>query len=266
MKEMRLAGKIIHTLLKDRVHYPNRLLAETFALFARTAIVLYLYSYVFRLRGGVIGDLTYQVAAWSLFLYSIVTSLRLREVTRTIMNDVRSGTVEVLFNKPISYLPYRAWWQIGNGSLSFLLITVVGTLSFAAIIGIPESFLSIKYLATTGLTFVLSVCLGFLLYAIVGLCAFWMEEINPIYWITDKAIMILGGSYLPVALFPDFMAKLARYSPIGAVHFLTYTAYDSWPSEWLVLIGIQLFWIVLLGATAIWMSQAAHRRVSINGG
>lgn len=266
MNEMRLASKIIHTLLKDRVHYPNRLLAETFALFARTAIVLYLYSYVFRLRGGVIGGLTYEVAAWSLFLYCTVTSLHLRQVTRTIMNDVRSGTVEVLFNKPISYLPYRAWWQIGSSFLSFILISVVGTVCLVTIIGIPATFLSIERLATIGLTFILSVCVAFLLYTIVGLCAFWLEEINPIFWVTDKAIMILGGSYLPVALFPDFMGKLARYSPFGAAQFLTHTAYDSWVNEWPTLVSIQLFWILVLGGTAVWMSRAAHRRVSINGG
>lgn len=266
MKEMRLARKIIHTLFKDQVQYPDRLIADTFSILARCGVLLCLYWYVFKLRGGLVNGTPYITAAWSIFFYFAFSVLRLREVARVIMRDVRSGTVEVLFNKPISYLPYRAWWQIGTGLYPFVAAVVVGSIALTLIVGIPGTMRLGIFIPTLLLTTLSGAVLSILLYSIVGLCAFWLEEINPLFWITDKTVMILGGSFLPVALFPDTMYKLARYSPFGATQFLTHTVYPSWQNQWPWLIATQLIWIAILLGIVVLMSRAAHRKVSINGG
>jgi len=116
------------------------------------------------------------------------------------------------------------------------------------------------------LTFICGSILSLFLYLIVGLLSFWIEDINPVFWIVDKAVMILGGSYLPIALFPAFMYKIALYSPFGASQFITHTVYESWQTNWYQLVGIQLFWIVLLGLIIYFMFERAKQKVSVNGG
>jgi ABC-2 type transport system permease protein len=96
--------------------------------------------------------------------------------------------------------------------------------------------------------------------------AFWIEDINPIFWMVDKMVMILGGSYLPVALFPSFMYKIALYSPFGASQFITHTVYESWKTNWFLLISIQIFWIVILSILAYIVFLKARKKVSVNGG
>ena len=86
------------------------------------------------------------------------------------------------------------------------------------------------------------------------------------FWIVDKAVMILGGSYLPVALFPAFMFKIALWSPFGASQFVTHTVYETWQTNWYQLVGIQLFWIVLLGLIVYFMFERAKQKISVNGG
>ena len=108
--------------------------------------------------------------------------------------------------------------------------------------------------------------LSLLLYTLVGLLAFWIEDTNPVFWIVDKAVMILGGSYLPVALFPKFMYKLALYSPFGASQFITHTVYDTWQTNWYILIGIQIFWSLVIGSIVYILFAKARRKVSVNGG
>jgi len=78
--------------------------------------------------------------------------------------------------------------------------------------------------------------------------------------------MILGGSYLPVALFPTFMFKIALWSPFGASQFVTHTVYKTWQTNWYQLVGIQLFWIVLLGLVVYFMFESAKQKVVVNGG
>lgn len=266
MKETRLAKKILKTLIKDHVQYPNRLIVDTIAVIARCGILLVLYWYVFRLNNGIINGVTFSFAAWSILFYFSFSILRLRDISRSIMQDIQSGNIEVLFSKPISYLSYRMWWQIGSGLYSFFVITPLAIIVLGIAIGFPSTMSFILFIPTLVLTFLFGIILSLFLYSIVGLLAFWIEDINPIFWLVDKAVMILGGSYLPVALFPVFLYKIALYSPFGASQFVTHTVYQTWSNNWYQLIGIQLLWFFILGLVVCIMFKKAKRKVSVNGG
>jgi len=266
MKEIRLANKIVKTLVKDRMQYPGRLVLDTFSMIARCGVLLILYWYVFKLNNGLINGTTYIVVAWSMFFYFVFSIMRLREISRAIMQDVQTGNIEVLFCKPISYLKYKMLWQIGSGLYSFLFVAFFGTIILALMIGFPSTMAIGIFLPTLLLSFLGAIILSLILYSIVGLLAFWIEDINPIFWVVDKSVMILGGSYLPVALFPKFMYNLALYSPFGASQFITHTVYDSWKTDWLMLTGLQLFWIVVLGLAMYLIFLSARKKVSVNGG
>lgn len=266
MKEIRLATKILKTTVKDRIQYPDRLVVDTIGVIARCGILLILYWYVFKLSNGVINGTTFLFAAWSIFFYFSFSVLRLRDISREIMKDIQTGNVEVLFSKPISYLSYRMWWQVGSGIYSFVVITLLAVVALFFIIGLPPTMTISIFIPTLILTFICGAVLSLFLYTIVGLLSFWIEDINPVFWIVDKVVMILGGSYLPVALFPAFMFKIALWSPFGASQFVTHTVYETWQTNWYQLVGIQLFWIVLLGLIVYFMFERAKQKVSVNGG
>jgi ABC-2 type transport system permease protein len=266
MKEIRLARKILTTLVKDRLQYPGRLIVDTMGLLARCGILLILYWYVYRLRGGTINGTTFLFAAWSIFFYFAFSIMRFRDIAWSIMQDVKSGNVEVLLNKPISYLSYRMWWQVGSGLYSFVVITVLATVALAYAIGLPPTMTTAVFLPTLLLAFLGGALLSLFLYTVVGLLSFWIEDIGPVFWVVDKTVMMLGGSYLPVALFPPIMYKIALYSPFGASQFVTHTVSASWQTNWPQLIGIQLFWVVTFGLLAYFVFEGAKKKVSVNGG
>jgi len=266
MKEIRLAGQIVKTLTKDRIQYPGRLLVDTFGIIARCGVLLILYSFVFKLNSGIINGTTFLFAAWSIFFYFAFSVSRLRDIPLKIMQDVQTGNVEVLFSKPISYLSYRMWWSVGSGLYSFVVISILGFFVLAFTIGLPPTMTTSIFVPTLILAILFGSILTLFLYSVVGLMAFWIEDITPIFWMVDKAVMILGGSYLPVALFPPLMFKLALYSPFGASQFITHTVYETWQTNWYQLIGIQLIWIILLVAIVYFMFERAKKKVSVNGG
>lgn len=266
MKTLRLGNKILATLVRDYMYYPDRLLVDTLSIIARCGVLLVLYYYVFQLNDGVINNTTYIVAAWSMFFYFGFSVFRLRDISRTIMQDIQSGNVEVLFSKPISYVSYRMWWQVGAGLYPFLVISILGALVLALIVGVPDTMAIGVFIPTLLLVIIAGTLLSLFLYATVGLLAFWIEDINPVFWIVDKAVMILGGSYLPVALFPDFMYKIALYSPFGASQFITHTVYETWAAEWVLKIGIQVFWILAFAIIVSILFAKAKEKVSVNGG
>lgn len=266
MKEVRLAVQIVKTLIKDRIQFPGRLIVDTTGIVARCGVLLLLYSFVFKLNNGEINGTTFVFTAWSTFFYFSFSVLRLRDITSAITKDVQSGNVEVLLSKPVSYLSYRMWWGVGSGLYSFAVITIIGFLFLGFTIGFPETMTINSFPPTLILTIFCGIILSLFLYSVVGLLAFWIEDTTPVFWMVDKTVMILGGSYLPIALFPAFMYKLALYSPFGASQFVTHTVHKTWQTTWYQLIGIQIFWIILSGIIVYFMFEKAKKKVSVNGG
>ena len=114
--------------------------------------------------------------------------------------------------------------------------------------------------------FILSIILSIFLYSIVGLLAFWIQDVKPLFWIIDKMVMILGGSFIPVALFPKSVYLFATISPFGASQFVTHTVYQTWSSTYIQMILTQVIWIAILGLTVFYMFKKVQKKVSVNGG
>lgn len=265
-RKLRLPAQIVKTLVKDSFQYPDRLLIDTSTLVARCGTLLALYWYVFKLNDGVINGTTFVFSAWSIFFYFSFFTLRLRDIAKFMMEDIQTGKIEMLFSKPISYIFYRMWWQVGSSIYSFVTITTLTTIALGLLVGFPSTMTTGIFVPTLILTFVCGSILVLLMYSIIGLLSFWIEDINPIFWIVDKMVMILGGSYLPVALFPSLMYKISLFSPFGASLFITHTVYEPWQTNWYQLVGIQLFWIVVMSVVVYFIFKKAQEKVSVNGG
>ena len=96
--------------------------------------------------------------------------------------------------------------------------------------------------------------------------AFFIQDIRPIHWIVDKFVMILGGSYLPISMFPNFMKVIAFASPFGAINFASSTVYESWNNEFFLRISLQLIWIVFFGILLNYIFVKSKEKAMINGG
>ena len=251
---------------KERLHYPGRLLAHLIVTGTRVGILVALYAFAFRKIGGSIKGVNVQIAAWSMTMYFILLSINVRRVFQAINQDIVSGNVEVLLNKPFHYVLYRNFLQVGYGVLDALASLVIALLLLPWMVGIPHLQggliwgLQVAALALGGMILASSI------YTIIGLCAFWIDDASPLYWIFDKAIMILGGSYIPVALFPHTLYAFAFFSPFGASMFATHAFYGNFSQEWWKFASVQGAWIFVGVAVAAWFSSLARRHVSIHGG
>ena len=181
------------------------------------------------------------------------------------MNEVKSGNVEVFMNKPINYLLFSFYKVIGQGLYSFIFISILGSLIMGFTVGIPNLDLSI-FIPTFIITFLLGQILALIIYGIIGVLAFFIQDNRPIHWIVDKFVMILGGSYLPVSMFPNFMKVIAYISPFGAINFATSTVYTSWNNEFIIRIILQIVWIIILGILLAFIFNKAKKKINVNGG
>ncbi len=256
---------IISIFSKNSVKNRSNLIVGAIIMFSRCAVTLLLYSYAYKINNNSINNSTFVESAWSMFLYFSFMMLSIRRLFRNIEHDILSGNVEMYIIKPIDYIKYNVLKKLGEDIIIFLLVTLIGAIFLAILVGIPSTFglFTIISILVMG---ILGMLLSLLTYSIIGLLAFYIQRVEAIYRIIDKIIMIFGGSYLPIALFPKLMKDIATYSPFGAMNFLTSTVYKTWESEYVLKFCMQIIWIIILYFVLKTIYKKARERLAINGG
>lgn len=265
MKKIRFSLCVINIYRKNQMQDKTNLILDMINMIARCLVVFLLYNYIFQLNNGSINGVDYKTTMWSMFIYFCIMTLNLRSLDKIIMSEIKSGNVEMFMNKPISYLFLSFFKVIGQGLYSFLFISLLGIILMLLFIGFPVVNWYI-FIPTFIITFLLGQILSLIIYGIIGILAFFIEDNRPIHWIIDKMVMILGGSYLPISMFPNFMKLIAFISPFGAINFATSTIYSTWQQEFLLRISIQIIWIIISGLLLSFIYHKAKVKAMINGG
>jgi ABC-2 type transport system permease protein len=103
------------------------------------------------------------------------------------------------------------------------------------------------------------------LYVLTGLTAFWLGDVTPLFWVWQKLLFILGGLMLPLAIYPEWLQRVAWLTPFpsllaGPAEFMI-GAGDGW---WLALrLSAWAFAIALLARV---LFRRAVRTLQVNGG
>ncbi len=252
--------------LKNRFASPQKIFWQVVALTLRFLILFSAYRYAYHYFGKDIQGVSFPVAIWSMAFYTILLSFGMRMMFNKIQSDVLSGSVENLFTKPVSYLLTKASWVLGEGFPSFLFNLCIIFFILIVSVGFPLPDYSVMWLFQAFIIVILGLILSLILYAIIGMAAFWLDNATPIYMIIDKTLMVFGGSYMPVAMFPNSMKLFAVYSPFGSALFGTHIFNSNFSQVWTQYVSIQIFWIVILSGVCIFVFRRVSRKLSINGG
>jgi ABC-2 type transport system permease protein len=137
------------------------------------------------------------------------------EIQEEMEQDLRSGRLAYLLPRPVSYLGSVFTAALGTLTVNLLVLGLV-------------TFL-FTWFQTGGLPFhstalLISIVLGFaagivavIFQMLVGLSAFWLQEVTPFYWIWEKLLFMFGGLMLPLAVYPYWMQTLASFTPFSAI-------------------------------------------------
>ncbi len=266
LHEIKLVLLLFRFGFKDVNESLSKIFADLMITTMRFGVVVWLYYYLFQFKGENIMGIGLQTVAWSMFVYFVFMFINPRYISSDIQKDIQSGKIEILLSKPISYIYYKLGEYLGLRTFTFLVSTFVGLFFMILFLGIPQNIFNMFFLATFCITFIFCFILSFEIFVILGLLSFWMQDVNPIRWIVDKLVMILGGAYFPVAFFPEILKKLSLYTPIGASQFLTYIVYENWPNIYIKMFSIQIFWILIMGMILFFIQKSAFKKLSVNGG
>jgi ABC-2 type transport system permease protein len=201
---------------------------------------------------------------WYLVITEVI-ALSTPRITQIIDTEVRSGDVAYALARPYSYPLYHLASFWGETLVRLPVNALVGSSVAIIAVGLPP-VTPLGGLATLLLT-VGAVTLKGSLEILVGLTAFWVEDTQPAEWIYSKLVITIGGLFLPLELFPDWLAGIARALPFASMAYAPariFVGFD-WP-VFAPLMLTQLTWLLLFWGLVSLIFSRASRRLVAHGG
>ena len=105
------------------------------------------------------------------------------------------------------------------------------------------------------------------LHVWVGLLAFWLEDVSPVYWVSQKLLFVLGGLMLPIELYPDLMRRAAAFTPFPSVLAgpAAFVLHGSSAGSGVLASNLAI-WSGVTALAVWWVFRRAMSALTVNGG
>jgi ABC-2 type transport system permease protein len=181
-----------------------------------------------------------------------------------VQEAIRRGDVACELGRPVSYVGATFAQAVGAiASRAPLLAATAFACAFAFTGWVPP------WRALAAVVFFGSIATALLtaLHLAIGLIAFWLGDVTPVFWVWQKLLFIFGGLMLPIGLYPPFMRRIGALTPFpdmlaGPASFVL----DGEAVSPAVLALRLAVWCVVTGAIVRWLFTRARARLTVNGG
>jgi ABC-2 type transport system permease protein len=182
-----------------------------------------------------------------------------------ISEAVKAGDLAYTLTRPLSYPFFQVASSLGGSAPRVFLNLFTG--SAVVLLGIRALGGSLPGLAAFLLLAALALLLDALIAVLIGLAAFWIEEVGPVYWIYSKLVFTVGGLFLPLDLFPDSLQRVVRWLPFQFITYAPARAFVKFDGAFVLQSAIgQLVYVALFAGLVLLVWYAARRRLVIHGG
>ncbi len=230
--------------------------------FFRAAVLIALYDHRTVVNGLTIrGAITYAGLTQALIGY--MSFFHWYEL----MNTVYDGGVGSDLLKPLNYFLY--WLGIDAGrALGSLLIRSIPLFAVFALfynVAMPTSLLG---WGTVLLSLLLALLISFSWRFMVNLAAFWTPNALGVGRFAFGLSWTFSGFFMPLALFPDWLAKFSRLTPFGASLYIPIQIFlgNVQGTALLESLLIQVTWVIILIALDHIILARGIRKLVIQGG
>lgn len=253
------------TMTNSLVYFWNFLSKNLFFIFIMF-IYLMLWKSIYAQKGAAaIGGLSLNAMIWYLICTELVTLSR-TDMHFQVNEDVKSGNIAYLLNKPYNYVLYCFSYYVGEVSIKLLANGLVGLAIGLIYAGTLQNF-SFVHLPFIILSLLLGCTLNFFIYLSLALTSFWLEDNTAFFWIYSKLIFTLGGMLVPIELFPKWLQGVSHYLPFAYVTYVpARLAVDFSFYSFTRQFGIQVLYLAIFFILAMSLYRKGAKNLNVNGG
>lgn len=263
MKHLRKYLKIFSCTVRDQFAYIPAYLIGNIFFIVILFVFFSLWTVIYKDQ-TLIAGLTITQTLWYLSFAEAIELSKAR-VYLQIQEEVKEGSIAYALGRPYSYVGFKVARSLGESLVKVIPILILGFIICSLFTGILPGYARVL---PFGLVLIAGgVLLNILWGIIIGLLAFWTEEVTPFYWILQKLIFIGGGMFIPIDFFPEWIQGAAKVAPFA------FSAY--WPAITMVNFSLesfritlmgQFFYISFLGCLAYVIFKSALKKLHVQGG
>lgn len=202
-----------------------------------------------------------EIITYVLFAIILQIVLPIKITTNFVSEKILKGTIINYLNKPNRLIVITFFTTLGNFlyKLKFqvLPILVIYILLFYNLI---FRTISLK-------RFVLFIFVYILSY-IIALLSTVFIRINGASELVNALLIIFGGGLLPLDLYPKLLLRISEVTPFYAVMYapISIIVHDNDLGKVLFILGVQMFWLIILLIISKRLSQYVFNKFDIMGG
>ncbi|MFL7791636.1 MAG: ABC transporter permease [Anaerolineae bacterium] len=258
-------GFILRTAARQQWVYRGELGIQTISMIVFMGIFMALWTTAYGVSGKAeLAGYSLAQVVWYLGMTESI-ALSSSRIFNEIGAAVRAGDLAYTLSRPLSYPFYQVANSLGNSVPRFLVnfltaIAVVG-IGIGQFAGSPQGIAAFLVMA------MLALLLDALIAVLIGLAAFWLEEVNPVFLIYQKLLFTVGGMFLPLEMFPGWLRRIATWMPFQFITYAPPRAFVDFEPEFVMqaLVG-QVIYVVVLAALVSLVWRIAQRRMVVHGG
>lgn len=210
-------------------------------------ILIVMWTAIFQ-NATVIGSMTLKEMITYLLVGNLFRVMVRNFLSDAVARDIKEGQLSLSLVKPMGYFTYIMTKEIGRISVATLLSAIsqviVCAIFFNSLIFNLDPFYLLLILVMLILAFFTELLLSYL----IGLIAFWTDEIDGIYSSIDSLKRFFSGGYFPLSLLPQSFVTLSFLLPFAYSFYVPTQLYlrkiDL--TTGLKGVAVQLIWIGVL--------------------
>ena len=182
-----------------------------------------------------------------------------------IERDVRGGELAYQLGRPTSYLFGKLAGALAQQTQSLLLLGLwAAGIAYALAGSVPREPESLWWALPLGF---LASILGTLFSALIGVSAFWLVDCSPLAWVFNKLTFVLGGLFVPLALYPAWLLRIALATPFSALVYGPGQMALGGGGERALTVAYSLgAWIIFASVLLALLYHRGVRAVELHGG
>ncbi|MBN1877140.1 MAG: hypothetical protein JXA33_23155 [Anaerolineae bacterium] len=260
------AFKLIKVNLQQQLAYRDEIVNQWLQMIVQVVISRCLWIALYQGREVVAGVTLAQALTYTV-INIVVARLFSSWMIIDINDQIRSGDIVFALNKPMYFGHVQLYLAAGEA----LGILLTASLPMALVLHLIFHF-TLPASGWVWLIFGVSLILGFLtsffIDYMIALSAFWLTEVGGFYWAKGSIIAVLGGTYLPLWIYPPALARVLDWLPFRGISYTPLAIFVGQiePSDLPLAFGVQIAWVILLAWGSRWLYQAAARKLAVQGG
>jgi ABC-2 type transport system permease protein len=251
--------------IRQQLAYRGEFLVRGVMIAMFMSIFVALWSTVYAIGGGSeIAGFRLSQVIWYLAMTETVI-LSGSRIYLEISDAVKSGDLAYTLIRPYSYLGFQIAHSLGSTFPRMLLNFTIASLVIVPFVRRIET--SLPGIAGFLLLALLSAVLDAMIAVLIGLGAFFIEEVQPLHWIYSKLLMSVGGMFLPLDMFPAWLRRISDLLPFRFIIYAPARTFVAFEIDFFIraLVG-QAMYIVVIAAILTLVWRWGQRRVVTHGG